>query len=128
MKDIKITSNDEISEEDLAEFQAEIKKLMGDELQPTQSQKTDMVFAVDPMILSEEELIPLMTTKEFKEGFEYGLRLAGIYTACASFGMDLGTANDIALTEHTKFVNIETQKIINEGYRIQAIKAEKNSL
>ena len=129
MAEIKsTTTRDEITEEQLLEIQKELKGIFGEEPQSVASSKSEMIFAQEPMLLEDEECIKYMEHPKFVEGFEYGLKLAGIYTALASFGAELGTINDIILTEHTKVANIELQKVMNEGASLQAIKAEKNQL
>ena len=70
----------------------------------------------------------MMQSKEFKEGLNYSLKLAGIYTGLIGFGVDAHTVNEIILLEHTKEVNIATQKIINEGVKLQSSALKKQQL
>ena len=131
MSDLKVEVNEELKPDELADLQDKIKNMFEFEAEGMQSEvKTqgEMIFFQEPILLEDEETIEYMNNPKFKEGFEYGLRLTGIYTALISFGVEVGTANDIVLTEHTKFVNIETQKVINEGYKIQALKLEQSQL
>ena len=131
MSDLKVEVNEELTPDQLANLQQQVKEMFESEPQQLQAEaKTqgEMIFFQEPILLEDEETIEYMNNPKFKEGFEYGLRLTGIYTALISFGVEVGTANDIVLTEHTKFVNIETQKVINEGYKIQALKLEQSQL
>jgi beta-galactosidase GanA len=131
MSDLKIEVNEELTPDELADLQNKINEMFKSEPQQLQAEakaQGEMIFFQEPILLEDEEVIEYMNNPKFKEGFEYGLRLTGIYTALISFGVEVGTANDIVLTEHTKFVNIETQKVVNDGYKIQALKLEQSQL
>lgn len=108
----------EMTEEEL---KAVLGELMGDE-QPNEK----MLFVTEPLMFDETEIETLTKSKEFLDGVNIGNKLVGIYTSLVNGGIDIATANDIIILEHTNDTNIKLQKVMNEAVKLQA-SAIKNS-
>lgn len=120
MADIKINGDDEVLTEKVME---ELSKL--DE---QQEEKQDLIMVYPPIEFSDDELTELCNTDEWKKGYLLGAELSGLATVLYNSGVDAITANNILSNHHAMYVNIETQKIINEGVRIQGVAIKKAQL
>lgn len=88
----------------------------------------DLVFLFPPIELSDDELTIASNTEEWTEGFKRGLYYGAFNTALINSGMDVVTAGTIVANEHAMRVNIETQKIVNEGVKLQSAAVKKTQL
>lgn len=90
--------------------------------------KDDLVMLFPPIEFGDEEILTMCNTDEWMQGFKLGAYLGGLNTTLINNGMDVITAGSIVANEHAMRVNVETQKIINEGLRVQAISVKKKEL
>lgn len=122
MSDSKLIQNEELTPEQIKEDEDMVKMvqdLLGGSQPLTEGDK-ELVLFTEPMIYTNEECVEMMQTPEFKKGLSYALEFAGMYVGLGSFGVDAHTINEFILLEHTKNVNIATQKVINEGVKLQS--------
>ena len=128
MSDVKVIQNEELTADETKEKE-EIAQMLTELMGGSQKEgEESLVLFAEPMAYSDEECLEMMQTDKFKEGLNYSLKLAGIYTGLIGFGVDAHTVNEIILLEHTKEVNIATQKIINEGVKLQSSALKKQQL
>lgn len=90
--------------------------------------KDDLVMIYPPVEFSDEEITAMCNTDEWMKGFRLGAELGGLYTTLINNGMDVITAGSIVANEHAMRVNVETQKIINEGLKVQVASLKKREL
>jgi hypothetical protein len=88
----------------------------------------DLVMIYPPIEFSDEELAVLCNTEEWKKGYKLGAELGGLYTVLINSGMDVVTAGAIVANEHAMRVNVATQKVINDGVKLQSVAVKKTQL
>lgn len=125
MANLELDEEREMTEDEQVEYVNQLKEALG--ITDSES-KDDLVFLFPPIGLSDEELTVMCNSKEWQDGFNLGAYYGGFNTALINNGMDVNTAGTIVATEHAMRVNIETQKIINEGIKMQSVVAKKSQL
>lgn len=94
-----------------------------------QSEQSDsLVFYTEPLLLTDEEIKEMTSSKDFKNGVEMGYKLTGLYTVLVSSGIDINTINDILLSEFTSVKNESIQKMVNESVKMQVGFMKKQQL
>jgi len=86
--------------------------------------ETDFSLLSSPIELSEEDIDKLIESKEFKEGYKKGAELVGLYTAMISNGVDVITANNILIYEHSNKWKLEHIKADNKNIARNEIEKE----
>ena len=109
----------EMTEEEIKALTEQLISEMGQE-GGTASKKGELMFFDEPLYLDDDEVALMSNSTEFAEGMKSAYKLAGIYTVLVNSGIDVETATDIIMNEHTMDNNIRLQKVVNEGVKMQA--------
>ena len=121
---LKNENESQLTDEEINE---QLKELFKTEESEAERQ-AGVIMLYPPIEFSDEELTVLCNAPEFMKGYKLGAELVGLYTTMVNGGMDALVANNIATNHHAMYVNIETQKVINEGVRIQGAAVKKTQL
>lgn len=119
---INLENEVELTDEQASQLQDLFK------LEDSPMKESDIVLLYPPIEFSDEELQVLCNTEQWTKGYKTGAELAGFYTVLVNSGMDAIAASNIIANEHAMKVNIETQKIINDGLKIQGASIKKTQL
>lgn len=124
MPQLNLENDTELTDEEIS---AQLKELFKAE-EGTTERPADLIMLYEPLEFDDEELSVLCNTPEFAKGYKIGAELIGLYSVMLNGGMDAIVANNIVTNHHAMHVNIETQKVINEGVKIQGAAIKKTQL
>lgn len=124
MANLELEDEVELTEAEQEDYVNQLKEVLGIK----EGGADDLVILYPPIEFSDEELTVLCNTEEWKKGYKLGAELGGLYVVLINSGMDVVTAGAIVANEHAMRVNVNTQKVINEGVKLQSVAVKKTQL
>ena len=116
-KDKILLDNSSMIEEEIVDVMDELTNELGE---IDSQQPNDKIFFTEPLLVTQDVVNSIVTSKEFQEGIKLASKSCGLYTTLINFGIEESVASEMVMIEFANDYTIKHQKVVNEAVKAQA--------